>query len=248
MYLHHPLIFFDLETTGVNTSKDRIVQIGAIKLLPDGSREEKNMLINSGIPIPPAATAVHGISDDDVKDAPWFRQISKAFEQWLSGCDLADYNSDNFDVPMLVEEFARADVDFPEEGTRFIDVLKIERNVNSHRLEETYRRYTGQPLDGAHDALADVRATASVFELQLERNHDLLAAVEDLDELCHGENGRVDFAGKLYEKEGQIYWAFGKHKHELVTETRDYANWVLGGDFPSETKKHLRRVLEMKKA
>ncbi|MEZ4961938.1 MAG: 3'-5' exonuclease [Saprospiraceae bacterium] len=224
MHLTRPLIFFDLETTGTNTAQDRILQIGAIKMRPDGGREEKNVLINPGIPIPAAATAVHGISDEDVKDAPVFRQIAKSFAQWLSGCDLAGYNSDNFDVPILVEEFDRVGIEFPEEGTRFIDFLKIERNVNSHRLEETYKRYTGQPLDGAHDALADVRATATVFQLQLERNPNLPTSIPDLEELCQGENGRVDFAGKLYEKDGQVCWSFGKHKGELVSETRDYAN------------------------
>ncbi len=244
MQLTKPIIFFDLETTGVNTASDRILQIGAIKIQPDGSREAKNLLINPGIPIPAAATAVHGISDEDVKDKPRFRQIAKSFAEWLSGCDLAGYNSDNFDVPMLVVEFARVGVEFPEEGTRFIDVLKIERNVNSHRLEETFRRYTGEKLEGAHDALADVRATATVFQLQLSRNPNLPNSIPDLEELCQGENGRVDFAGKLYEKEGQVCWSFGKHKHQLVTATRDYANWVLGGDFPSETKKHIRRILE----
>lgn len=162
---------------------------------------------------------------------------------WLFICDLAGYNSDNFDVPMLVEEFARCGIAFPEEGTRFIDVLKIKHNVNSHRLEETYRRYTGQSLDGAHDALADVRATATVFEKQLELNPNLPTDLDGLQELCQGENGRVDFAGKLYEKEGLIYWNFGKHRHQLITETQDYARWVLGSDFPEETKRHLRRIL-----
>ena len=246
MQLTKPLIFFDLETTGTNTATDRIVQIGAIKVMPgDGEREEKNVLINPGIPIPPQATAVHGISDEAVKDAPYFRQIAKSFAAWLAGCDLAGYNSDNFDVPMLVEEFARAGVLFPEEGIRFVDILKIERNVNSHRLEETYRRYTGQPLEEAHDALADVRATAAVFEKQLQQNPNLPTDIDGLQELCQGENGRVDFAGKLYEKEGSVFWNFGNHKDELVIETRDFAQWVLSKDFPSETKRQIRRVLEV---
>ncbi len=244
MQLTKPLTFFDLETTGTNTATDRIVQIGAVKIMPDGQREEKNVLINPTISISAGAAAFHGISDEDVKDAPRFRQISKSFAKWLSGCDLAGYNSDNFDVPMLAEEFARCGIEFPEEDTRFIDVLKIERNVNSHRLEEAYRRYIGQPLDGAHDALADVRATAAIFEKQLELNPNTPTDIDGLQELCQGEHGRVDFAGKLYEKDGRIFWAFGKHKHNLVSETMDYAWWVLGADFPSDTKRHLKRILE----
>jgi DNA polymerase III subunit epsilon len=243
MQLSKPIVFFDLETTGVNTASDRIVQIGAVKIMPDGSREEKNVLINPTIPIPASASAIHGISNEAVQGAPVFRQIAKSFAQWLSGCDLAGYNSDNFDVPMLVEEFARAGIDFPEEGTRLIDVLKIERNVNSHRLEESYKRYTGQSLDGAHDALSDIRATVTIFEKQLERHPNLPASIPELEELCQGENSRIDFAGKLYEKNGQAYWAFGKHKDQAVSETRDYAEWALRQDFPSDTKKHLRRIL-----
>ncbi|MBK8562479.1 MAG: 3'-5' exonuclease [Saprospiraceae bacterium] len=245
MQLTRPIIFFDLETTGTNTAQDRILQIGAVKIKVDGQREEKNVLLNPGIPIPAGATAVHGISDEDVKDAPYFRQVAKSFAQWLSGCDLAGYNSDNFDVPMLVEEFARVGIDFPEAGTRFLDILKIERNVNSHRLEETYQRYTGQSLDGAHDALSDIRATVTIFQKQLEQNPSLPTAIPDLEEVCRGDNGRVDFAGKLYEKDGLVYWSFGKHKDQLVSETQEYAKWVLGSDFPHETKKQLRRLLGM---
>lgn len=245
MQLTKPIIFFDLETTGVSTSKDRIVQIGAIKIYPDGTTEEKDVLINPTIPIPAAATAVHGISDEAVREAPLFRQISKSFLSWLSGADLAGYNSDQFDLPMLIEEFARAGLSFPEEGTRCIDVLKIERNVNSHRLEETYKRYTGNTLDGAHNALADIKATVAVFELQLEKNKQLPSDIDELDQFCQGENGRVDYAGKMYEKEGQIYWAFGKHRGELVTDTKEYAAWVLQADFPLETKEKIRKVLEV---
>ena len=242
-----PIVFFDLETTGVNTSYDRIVQIGAIKLLPDGTEEVKNVLVNPTIPIPEGAAAVHGIFDADVQDKPKFRQIAKSFAAWLSGCDLAGYNSDNFDVPMLVEEFDRAGITFPEEGTSFIDVLKIERIVCSHKLENTYRRYTGEDMEDAHDALADIRATLAIFRKQLENNPDLPIEAAEIDAYCQGENKRVDFAGKLYEKEGQVYWRFGKHQNRLVSETLDYAKWVLGADFPSETKLQIKKVIERMK-
>ncbi len=149
---------------------------------------------------------------------------------------------------MLAEEFARADIDFPEEGTRFIDVLKIERNVNSHKLEETYKRYTSETLECDHEALADVRATAAVFHRQFDHHATLPSSVQDLEELCMGENHRVDHAGKMYEKDGQVYWSFGKHRDKPVNETKDYALWVLGSDFPLETKKQIRRILELEAA
>ena len=243
MSLPKPIVFFDLETTGISITQDRIVQIGAIKVNPDGTEEIKNVLINPTIPIPPGATEVHGISDADVQDKPLFRQIAKSFVAWLSGSDLAGYNSDNFDIPMLIEEFSRVGVDFPEEETKFIDVLKIERKVNSHKLGETYQRYTGEELEGAHNALIDIYATIKIFHQQLEQNDHLPSGAGDLEVFCQGEFKRVDFAGKLYEKEEKVYWRFGKHKNQLVSETKSYCNWVLGSDFPTETKAQIRKVL-----
>ncbi|MEY3052101.1 MAG: putative polymerase epsilon chain [Bacteroidota bacterium] len=247
MKLERPLVFFDLETTGIQPREDRIVQIGAIKVWPDGRQEEKNVLLDPGIPIPPAASAVHGITDEQVRGKPFFRQIANSLADWLSGCDLAGYNCDQFDVPMLMEEFGRAGVVFELDPTRPpIDVLKVERNVNSHRLEATYRRYTGKHLSDAHDALADTRATMSILAKQLERHPDLPDTVSGLSELCRGSEGsRVDLAGKLYERNGQVYWSFGKHRGQLVVETASYAKWVLESDFPHETKQHIRRLLDM---
>lgn len=244
MALSKPIVFFDLETTGVNTSKDKIVQIGAIRLNTDGTEDVKNVLINPTIPIPPGATEVHGIADEDVKDKPKFAQIAKSFAAWLSGCDLAGYNSDNFDIPMLIEEFNKAGVEFPEPGTSFVDVLKIERIVNSHTLGKTYQRYTGTELDDAHDALADVKATLAIFHKQLETNPELPIEAAEIDAYCQGENKRVDYAGKLYEKDGAVYWNFGKHRHALVSKTADYGRWVLGTDFPEDTKRCIRAIIE----
>ncbi|MFK7980452.1 MAG: exonuclease domain-containing protein [Saprospiraceae bacterium] len=242
-YQPKPIIFFDLETTGVSVTKDRIVQIGAIKVMPDGSEEVKNVLINPTIPIPPGATAVHGVSDAEVKDKPKFKQIAKSFAAWLAGSDLAGYNSDNFDIPLLIEEFNRAGITFPEPETNFIDVLKIERKVNGHTLGATYKRYTGEELEGAHDALIDIYATIKIFNKQLELNPLLPSDAKEIEAFCSGDLKRVDFAGKLYEKEGLVYWRFGKHKDQLLTETTSYCKWVLGADFPSETKAQIRRVL-----
>lgn len=238
-----PIVFFDLETTGVNTSQDKIVQIGAIKLKVNGTEEVKNVLINPTIPIPAGATEVHGISDEDVKDKPKFNKIAKSFAGWLSGCDLAGYNSDNFDIPMLLEEFNRAGVEFPEEGTSFVDVIKIERLVNSHTLGSTYKRYMGKELEDAHDALADVRATLEIFRKQLVTNPDLPKEAAEIDAYCQGEHKRVDYAGKLYEEEGEVFWNFGKHRNELVSKTVRYAKWVLGTDFPEDTKRRIRKLI-----
>ena len=242
MDIKKPIVFFDLETTGVDISADRIVQIGAIKTSEDGSEEVKNVLVNPTINIPESATEIHGISNDDVKDSPTFKQISKSLFEWLTDCDLAGYNSDNFDVPLLIEEFNRVNIEFPKETVCFVDVLKVERQVCSHKLEETYKRYTGKALDGAHDALVDIRATIEILNKQMELNSGLPASVPEIDAFCQGETRRVDFAGKLYEKAGLIYWGFGKNKDRLVSETEEYANWVLGANFPKNTKKHIKTV------
>ncbi len=238
-----PIIFFDLETTGVSTTNDRIIQIGAIKVLPDGTEEVKNVLINPTIPIPASASAIHGVYDKDVAKAPTFHQVSKSFAAWLSGSDLAGYNSDNFDVPMLIAEFDRVGIAFPEPETKLVDVYKIERLVNGHTLGDTYKRYMGEELDGAHDALVDIYATMKIFQKQLEQNPDLPVDAADIDALCQGDNKRVDYAGKLYEKNGDIYWKFGKHRDAKLKDTVSYCNWVLKSDFPADTKNWIRKVI-----
>jgi DNA polymerase-3 subunit epsilon len=242
--IDRPIVFFDLETTGVSVTKDRIVQIGAIKIYPDGTREVKNRLVNPTIPIPIESSAVHGITDEDVKDEPSFRQVARGFYEWLNGCDLAGYNSDNFDIPMLSEEFSRVGFEYPTDDTSFIDVIKIERIVNSHKLGDTYKRYTGMPLENAHDAIADIEATIAIFEHQIDLDENFQLSVKEIEARCKGDTKRVDFAGKLYEENGKIYWSFGKHKGKLVSETKDYAEWVIGQDFPYNTKMHLKRIIE----
>lgn len=246
MKLQKPLVIFDLETTGKNTNTDRIVQIGAIKIQTDGSVEEKMVLINPMMPIPKEASDIHGITDDDVANAPEFRRVARSFHAWLSGADIGGFNSDNYDVPLLIQEFSRAGIVYDVTGVSFIDVLKIERAVNSHRLEETYKRYTGKTLDAAHNALADAKATLSVLQHQFEQNKDMLPEkMDELDVFCQGDQKRVDIAGKLYEKEGEVYWSFGKHQHQRVRETLDYARWVVNADFPENTKQMLRKIIKL---
>jgi DNA polymerase-3 subunit epsilon len=245
MIINKPIVFFDLETTGVNTVKDRIVQISIIKIDEEGVRTKKTTLINPGIKIPAEATEIHGITDQHVIGAPKFHKIAKSLIEQLSDCDMAGFNSDNFDVPMLIEEFSRAGLEYPIPGQEinFIDVLKLERIINSHKLTETYKRYTGNDLEGAHDAEADTKATIEVLFAQLE-TFDKEMTVQEIDELCQGDKKRHDYAGKLYEKDGVVYWNFGKHQDKAVTEEPQYADWVIRSDFPTDTKNKLKKILE----
>lgn len=248
MKLQRPIVFFDLETTGVNITTDRIVQIAAIKIDVDGTRTEKTTLINPTISIPKEATEVHGITDDMVKDQPTFKQISKSLFSFFEGCDIGGYNSDVFDVPLLIQEFHRCEIEFPTWEVFFLDGLKIERIINSHKLEETFKRYTGKTLENAHDALADTQATFEVISEQIgvingdgTRNEDI--TIEQLDKFIQGDNLRFDYAGKCYMKEDVVYWSFGKNKDNPVLDDRGYLNWVLTSDFPIQTKKKLKELL-----
>lgn len=248
MKLNKPLIIFDLETTGTDITIDRIVQIATMKLFPNGECEEKEYLINPGIPIPKEASEVHGITDEMVKDAPTFKQLANAMNDYFKGSDIGGYNSDNFDVPLLMQEFHRCEIEFPSWELNFVDMLKIERIVNSHKLSETYKRYTLQDLDDAHDAMADVKGTKTVFDHQLEllketEGFEEGVTIESIDKFCQGDNERFDYAGKAYIKDGVVYWSFGKWKDHPVLDDRGYLNWVLSSNFPIETKKKLKELL-----
>jgi DNA polymerase-3 subunit epsilon len=252
MKLVKPLVFFDLETTGVNITTDRIVQIAIVKMNVDGSTEEKTRLINPEMPIPKEATEVHGITDEMVKDQPTFKQVAKTLKEVFRDCDIAGFNSDDFDVPLIIQEFARVQIEFPDWELDFVDVLKVERKVNSHKLGETFKRYTGETLEGAHDALEDTRATKTVFEHQMSRLTEIFSENEDfdgkftpkmIDEFCQGDKKRFDYAGKTHIKEGVVYWSFGKCKDQPVLDDRGYLNWVLNQDFPIETKNKLKALI-----
>lgn len=245
MKLVKPLIIFDLETTGVDTSKDRIVQIGAIKIFPDGSTEEKNLLINPEIPIPAEAAEVHGISDELVQNSPKFKQISKALKSWFEGCDIGGFNSDNFDVQLLSAEMERVGILFIDWDCNFVDVSKIYRHLYPRTLSAVYERLTGESLDDAHDAMADVRATKKILEVLCERSmpEDITSA--EIDDLLQGDKKRVDLAGKMYKDvNGDIRWNFSKNMNQLVTSDYGFAEWVLKNDFPLETKKIIRELIK----
>lgn len=241
MKINRPIVFFDLETTGVSTTKDRIVQIACVKIDLDGNKEEKKLLINPLIPIPKEATDVHGISDEMVKDAPLFKNISKALYFFFKDCDIAGYNSDNFDVPLLTEEFARVGINFLDWEYNLVDVLKHERLLHSNKLADVYKRYTGQDLDGAHDALNDVRATVEILFYQIEGKPEITP--EEIDSICQGEKKRFDVAGKAYiDKDGIVRWSFGKNISQPVLQDLKYLDWVLNNDFPSESKIKLKNL------
>lgn len=240
--LSRPVCVFDLETTGVNTSKDRIVELAIIKLFPDGERVEKQTYLNPEMPIPAEASAVHGITDEMVKDQPTFRQISKALLEFVSGCDFLGYNCLRFDVPLLVEEFYRAKLQHPFAEARVIDAFRIFCRKEERTLSAALKFYCGEELGGAHSANADTEATLRVLLGQLEHYSDLGDEVDGLSDYC-GEEGLVDYSRKILLKDGAYVYNFGKHKGKPVTEEIGYAKWMLNGDFPEDTKAHLQRII-----
>lgn len=253
--LTRPLVFFDLETTGTNINSDRIVEISFVKLMPDGSVIEKCRRINPEMPIPAEATAIHHITDDDVAKEPTFKQIAASLAQQLSGCDVAGFNSNRFDVPLLDQEFERAGVDFDISQARMIDVQTIYHKKEPRTLEAAYRYYCGQELgDKAHSALGDTKATMEVLLAQLDKYDDVPCEVKALAEYS-AQNKNVDIMGRMiYDEQGREVVNFGKHKGRLVEDvyTTDpgYYSWIMGGDFPKNTKNAFNRVwlrMRMKK-
>lgn len=239
--LTRPLVFFDLETTGVEPARDRIVEIGLIKLNPDGTKEMKCRRINPGMPIPASSTAIHGITDADVKDEPFFAQVARSLKGWIEGCDLAGYNSNKFDVPMLVEEFLRAGVEVDLNDIKLVDVQNIFHKKEQRTLVAAYKFYCGGDLANAHSASADIEATMEVLLAQLERYDDLPCSVEELSEYSK-MNKNVDFAGRIIEDEsGKAVFNFGKHKGRLVADVfrnePSYYDWIVRGDFTLDTKR-----------
>ena len=195
--LNNPLVFFDLETTGINITRDRIVEISVLKVHPNGKEETKTRRINPEMPIPPESTAIHGITDDDVKDCPTFKQVAKSFADLLEGCDMAGFNSSRFDVPMLTEEFLRAGVDFDTSKRKFIDVQIIFHRKEQRTLEAAYTFYCNKKLENAHSAEADVVATYEVLKSQLDKYNDLENDINYLSKEYSSFNNNVDLAGRI---------------------------------------------------
>ena len=244
--LTKPIIFFDLETTGINLIEDRVVEISLIKLMPDGSTEERTRRINPGIPIPPQATAVHHITDDDVKNEPTFKQIAKSLAKMFEGCDIAGFNSNRFDIPMLDQEFQRADVDFDFSHARFVDVQTIFHKKEPRNLSAAYRFYCGKDLEHAHSANADTQATYEVLLAQLEKYQDLPDTVDKLSEFA-SQQRNVDFAGRLiFDEKGREVINFGKYRGKIAEDVlrRDpgYYGWIMNGDFTKNTNDCFTRI------
>lgn len=246
--LEKPIITFDLETTGVNVEESRIVQIAAIKKNLDGSVEKKNILINPTIPIPNEATEVHGISDEMVKDAPTFKQIANSLKAWFKDCDIAGFNSDTYDVPLLSAEFNRLGLVFIDWELNFVDVLKLYRQLYPNKLTDIYKRLFGVDFDNAHDALSDVLATNAVMDKVIELNFEEDITPKEIDDLLQGDRKRFDIAGKIYINENGVHcWSFGKNLDQPILNDMGFVNWVLSKDFPADTKSKIRVLISLNK-
>ena len=244
--LKRPIVFFDLETTGVDISHDRIVEIAVVKVEPSGDKEVKVRRINPGMPIPPAATAVHGITDEDVKDSPRFEQIARSLYAFIEGCDLGGYNSNKFDVPMLAEEFLRAGVEVDFKNRKFVDVQTIFHKKEQRTLSAAYMFYCGKELENAHSASADTLATYEVLEAQLDRYSDLENDINFLAEYTSRDRS-VDYAGRIMlDDNDREVFAFGKYKGQSVAEVfrkePSYYDWMMKGDFPLYTKRVITEI------
>ena len=250
-----PLVFFDLETTGINIATDRIVELSYHKLFPNGTAESKTyrvkpVIVRDGVEeqmhIPAEASAVHGIYDEDLRDCPTFRQIAAEVAQVLEGCDLAGYNSAHFDLPLLAEEFARTDVAIDLKKLQMVDVFTIFTKNEPRNLTAAYKFYCGKDLQDAHSANADTMATNEVLMAQLER-YDLPDTVAGLAEYTQGSKKYADFAGRIYfDANGNECFNFGKYKDQRVLDVfrRDtgYYGWLINGDFPEYTKRVFTRI------
>ncbi len=245
--LKNPLVFFDLETTGINITRDRIVEISLLKISPNGKEESKTRRINPQMPIPPESTAIHGITDEDVKDCPTFKQVAKSLADLLEGCDMAGFNSSRFDVPILAEEFLRAGVDFDTSKRKFVDVQIIFHKREQRTLEAAYKFYCNKQLENAHSAEADAIATYEVLKSQLDRYPDLKNDIDILSKEYSSFNNNVDLAGRIiFNDEGVEVFNFGKHKGKPVIAVLDkepsYYSWMMDGDFPLNTKQVLTKI------
>jgi DNA polymerase-3 subunit epsilon len=254
LHLSRPIAIFDLETTGLNITSDRIVEIAIIRVEADGTESEFLRRVNPGMPIPAEVSAIHGIFDEDVADAPTFEEIANEVIQFIDDSDLAGYNSNKFDIPVLAEELMRAGCDFDVSSRRFVDVQNIFHKMEQRTLAAAFQFYCEKPMENAHNALYDARVTLDVFRAQLDRYSTLENNVEYLSNFSKAGNyNLLDFAGRLAINEhGEAMYNFGKHKGKTIREVMriepGYYGWMLDADFPLYTKKCLRAEMDKIKA
>lgn len=248
--IDRPLVAFDLETTGVVADRDRIVEIALIRVEPDGSRRVYETRVNPEMPIPPAATAVHGITDDDVRDAPVLAALAGEIVALLDGADLAGYNSNRFDVPFLEAELRRVGCDVSFEGRRLLDAFKIFTRMEPRTLTAAYQKYCGKELVGAHGALADVEATLEVLDAQIGHYDEVPGTAAELHTFCNPDEGVYVDRGRKFKwtDSGEAAFAFGKYRDRTIesvkAENSGYLEWMLGKDFSEEVMHILREALE----
>jgi DNA polymerase-3 subunit epsilon len=244
--LTKPIVFFDLETTGIDVTNDRIVEISLLKVFLDGKEEIKTMRINPEMPIPKQSTDIHGISDEDVKDEPTFKLVAKDVAKFIAGCDLGGYNSNKFDIPLLAEEFLRVDLDVDFKKHRFVDVQVIFHKMEQRTLSAAYKFYCQKDLENAHSAEADTIATYEILKSQIDRYDNLENNMDELSKFStHNKN--ADFAGRIIfnDKDEEVF-NFGKYKGQTVESVLEkdqgYFSWMLNSDFPLYTKKVLTAI------
>lgn len=248
--LKKSLAIFDLEATGLDITNDRIVEVAVVKIAPDGSTTNFDRRVNPEMPIPKIVSEIHGIYDEDIADAPTFKDILPELEAFLSDCDFAGYNSNKFDLPMLAEEMLRAESTFDLTSCKHIDVQNIFHKMEQRTLIAAYKFYCQKDLNNAHNALADAQATWEVLDAQISHYEDLSNDVESLASFSRfGDMDRADFAGRLaYNKSGDVVYNFGKHKNKSIEEVSKkepgYYGWMLDADFPLYTKQVLRKEME----
>lgn len=244
--LTKPICFFDLETTGVNITTDRIVEIAVLKVHPNGKEESRTWLVNPEMVIPKEVIAIHGITNEDVADKPTFKEIAKDVYNMIKDSDLGGFNSNRFDIPLLAEELLRAEVDFDMKNRVAVDVQTIYHKMEQRTLSAAYKFYCNEELEGAHGAEADTRATFEVLKAQIAKYNEIENDTKFLAEFSSRKQF-VDFAGFIaYNKKGEECFSFGKHKGKLVTEILEsepgYFGWLLNADFPLYTKKVLTAI------